>query len=128
MDASSWGVNKSYSERGQSGIQSVLANVKNRRCSDGATTDLHKAGTETSWVEVTHPLPDAMNALAECVVEAAEELPGATIGISKEGTLLLNDRAWDLCGPALEELPNLRTTRTRGEDVQVLRFLLRASD
>ena len=52
------------------------------------------------------------------------ELPGAAIAISERGTLLLNQRAWSLCGSMLEALPNLEATEASLEDAKPVRFLL----
>ncbi|HJT99359.1 MAG TPA: hypothetical protein VJ696_13665 [Rhodanobacteraceae bacterium] len=73
---------------------------------------------------MTHPLPDAFRALANCVEHEAMELPGAAIAISERGTLLLNQRAWSLCGSMLEALPNLEATEASLEDAKPVRFLL----
>lgn len=76
------------------------------------------------WVEVTHPLADAMHALAQCIEHAPQGLSGACIAITRGGTLLLNRRAWELCRSALEGLPALQTTETRLENADTVRFLL----
>ena len=80
--------------------------------------------SEAGWVEVTHPLPDAMRILAECVHGSAQALQGASIAVTARGTLLLNQRAWLLCGPLLRALPDLQVARSGVDATMATRFLL----
>jgi hypothetical protein len=80
--------------------------------------------SDLTWIEVTHPIADAMRALAGCVQDQAQRLDGASIAVSEEGTLLLNRRAWELCGHLLNALPDLETTEAPLDETRPVRFLL----
>lgn len=94
--------------------------------SDRAETASGSLGTaeRARWVEVTRPLADAMRALAACVKGSAPALDGASIAVTERGTLVLNERAWELCRARMNGVPGLKSTLVDLDQLGPLRFLL----
>ena len=77
-----------------------------------------------AWMEITHPLADAMKALAGCVETSPEHLRGGSIALTARGTLLLNRHVWNLCRAHLEALSDLQARPVVREKADVVSFLL----
>jgi hypothetical protein len=76
------------------------------------------------WIEVTGPIADVLGVLAKAIQHAPGTLAGATIAVTANETLLLNERAWALFADALAALPNLVTRPPAPKVSKPIRFLL----
>lgn len=76
------------------------------------------------WVEVTAPLADVMSVLSGQILQEPTSLVGASIAVTDEGTILLNELAWALFAESLQAVPGLRTKIASYTDVKPVRFLL----
>ncbi len=86
-----------------------------------APADRTSAG---AWIEVTGPIADALGALAKAIQHTPGSLAGASIAVTEQETLLLNERAWTLFADALASLPNLVTRPAAPKRSKPIRFLL----
>jgi hypothetical protein len=86
------------------------------------------AASAFDTVEIVSRVSDALGALADLIREVSGGLAGASIAKSDHGTLLLNQRAWDLFGELLRDrIPDLRIVQPAHASSKPLKYVLTAN-
>ncbi len=83
-----------------------------------------KAQSAEDWIEITEQIAEAMRILANCIPSVPGSLEGASIAIGQSGSLVLNQKAWSLCGGRLNAIAGLKTRQLPIQELQIMRFLL----
>jgi hypothetical protein len=91
-------------------------------------SDVALTASVSDTVEVVSRVSDALGALADLISEMPGRLGGASIAKSDHGTLLLNRRAWELFGDALQSrIPELHVVKPAHPFSKPMKFVLVAS-